>query len=74
MHWLEQWRALSARIDGLLGAGEFLISAFQVNSADVFGVVRKSFQPELQAITSEIENLGDTYSNPAGVPHLEGWG
>lgn len=63
MTWLEQWRDLAARIDGLISAGEFLVSAFKVNSADAFSVVRKSFQPELVAIISEIERLGATYAS-----------
>jgi len=63
MTWLEQWRALAARIDGLIRAGEFLVSAFRVNSADNFSVLRKSFLPELAAITAEIEHLGNTYAS-----------
>ena len=61
MTWLEQWRALAARIDGLIRAGEFLVSALRVNSSDNFDVVRKTFLPELAAITAEIEDLGKTY-------------
>ncbi|THI90456.1 MAG: hypothetical protein CAF41_003545 [Nitrospira sp. CG24A] len=63
MTWLEQWRDLAARIDGLIRAGEFLVSAFKVNSADAHAVVRKSFQPELVAIIAEIEHLGKTYAS-----------
>lgn len=63
MTWLEQWRGLAARIDGLIRAGEFLVSAFKVNSADAFGVVRKSFLPELVAIIDEIDCLGKTYAS-----------
>ncbi len=63
MTWLPQWQALAARIDGLLRAGEFLVSAFRVNSSDVFSVVRKSFFPELIAINTEIENLGKAYAS-----------
>jgi hypothetical protein len=67
MTWLEQWRALAARIDGLIRAGEFLVSAFRVNGADNFDVVRKSFLPELASITAEIEDLGKTYTSE--LPH-----
>ena len=59
MTWLEKWRALEARIDGLIRAGEFLALAFKVNSADNFNVVRKSLLPELVAISTEIKQLGD---------------
>jgi hypothetical protein len=63
MTWLQQWRDLAARIDGLIRAGEFLVSAFKVNSADAFSVVRKSLLPELVAIIGEIEELGKTYAS-----------
>jgi hypothetical protein len=63
MNWLEQWRALSARIDGLIRAGEFLLAAFQIHKSDVFRVVSKSFQPELQAIIGEIKNLGNAHAS-----------
>jgi len=62
MTWPEQWRALAARIDGLVRAGEFLVSAFMVNGSDDFEVFRKSFLPELVAINVEIEQLGNTYA------------
>ena len=63
MTWLEQWRALSARIEGLIRAGEFLVSAFSVNGSDNFEVVRKSFIPELAAVSTEIEQLGKIYAD-----------
>ncbi|MBI2538506.1 MAG: hypothetical protein HYW04_01730, partial [Deltaproteobacteria bacterium] len=57
MNWLEQWRALSARIEGLIRAGEFVLSAFKVNSSDTFSIVRKSLIPEFQAILAELETF-----------------
>lgn len=63
MTWLKQWRDLAARIDGLIRAGEFLVSAFRVNSADNFDVLRKSFLPEMKAIIGEIDRLGNTYKS-----------
>ncbi len=63
MTWLEQWRDLAGRIDGLIRAGEFLVSAFKVNSADAFRIVGKSILPELVAIIAEIEHLGKTYAS-----------
>jgi 16S rRNA G966 N2-methylase RsmD len=62
MTWLQQWHILAARIDGLLHAAEFLVSAFKVYSSDVFGVVGKSILPELAAINTEIEELGKVYA------------
>ncbi len=58
MNWLEQWRALAARIDGLIRAGEFLVAAFQVHTNDEHQAVRKSLSPELNAVTEAISELG----------------
>jgi hypothetical protein len=57
--WLEQWRALSARIDGLVRAGEFLVSAFRVHGNDERQAFRKSLLPEFKAITDAIIALGE---------------
>lgn len=57
MNWIEQWQGLSARIGGLLSAGEFLLSAFKVDSSDSFSVVRKSLIPEFKAILAELESF-----------------
>ena len=62
MTWLEQWRALAARIDGLIRAGEFLVSAFRVNGTDNFEVFKHSFLPELVAVSTEIEQFGKIYA------------
>ncbi|MGA6828580.1 hypothetical protein ACO9S2_13325 [Nitrospira sp. NS4] len=82
MTWLEQWRDLAGRIDGLIRSGEFLVSAFRVNSADAFSVVRKSLLPELKAIIAEIDHLGKTYASELPQQALvalqqyvaQGWG
>src|SRR5688572_9687154 len=63
MIWLEQWKALAARIDGLVRAGEFLASAFSVHAADVFRVVQEAISPELDAITNEITKLGQSHGS-----------
>ena len=63
MTWIDHWKALSARIDGIIRAGEFLVAALRVNSADHFDVYRKSFFPELESISLEIDNFGKVYSN-----------
>lgn len=69
MTWLEQWRNLAARIDGLIRAGEFLASAINamqsdgVRSIDYFDCVKQSILPERDAIIVEIECLGKTYAS-----------
>jgi hypothetical protein len=57
MHWLERWRALARRIDGLLQAGEYLNSAFRINANDIFNVIGKSIKPELKEVNAEIKAL-----------------
>jgi hypothetical protein len=56
---VEEWRALAARIDGLLRAGEFLVSAFRVHGNDERQAFRKSLLPEFKAITDAISELGE---------------
>ncbi len=68
MNWIEQWRALAARIDGLVRAGEFLIGAFKVNSSDSFQVFEKSFWPNLVAIRKEIDQLGNDHQAELSPP------
>nr|WP_281719510.1 hypothetical protein [Nitrosomonas nitrosa] len=63
MTWPEQWRALAARIDGLLHAAEFLTATFGVRTSDDSGVIRKSFQPVLEAITTDLNKLRSTYAH-----------
>lgn len=63
MTWLDHWRALAARIDGIIRAGEFLVMSFNVHNSDNFEVFRKSFLPEFESINIEIKKLGENYSN-----------
>jgi hypothetical protein len=60
MIWLDRWRPLAARIDGLIRAGEFLALSFNVHSNDTLETFRKSLAPELKAITDEIDQFGRT--------------
>jgi len=41
MNWYEEWKALSARIHGLLNAGSFFFTALQHSSSDDMSVKRK---------------------------------
>lgn len=69
MTWLEQWRNLAARIDGLIRAGEFLASAINamqsdgIRGIDYFDCVKQSILPERDAIIVEIECLGKIYAS-----------
>ena len=59
--WLQRWRALAARIDGLLRAGKFLVDALKVHTSDVHQTYRKSLLPEFKQISDEISELRKTY-------------
>jgi hypothetical protein len=61
--WLEQWRALAARIDGLIRAGEFLALLFKVHPADRSRVVAQAIAPELKEITNELRELGRSHAS-----------
>jgi hypothetical protein len=71
MIWLEQWRALAGRIEGLIRAGEFLSSAMRTHSADEFSVVRKSLKPELKSVTVELKVFSEGYGHELPPKGLE---
>ena len=54
--WLEQWRALAARIDGLIEAGNFLLEALKVHASDVNQTFKKSLLPELRRSPTKFPN------------------
>jgi hypothetical protein len=56
MTWLTKWQALSARIEGLIQAGELLSRTSRGN--DVYSVTGRSIMPELAAIRGEILRFG----------------
>lgn len=63
MIWLDQWRPLAARIDGLIRAGEFLALTFNVQNRDYLESFKKSLAPELKAITDEINRFDQTHGS-----------
>jgi hypothetical protein len=72
--WLEQWRALAARIEGLVRSGDFLISAFQVHATDVSQVFHKSLLPEFKDISFALSELAQNHGNempPAALTALQ---
>src|SRR6266487_4048738 len=55
MSWIEQWRALSTRIEGLLRAGDAFTSMYEsAGRNDRFNLIGKVFLPELEAIDKEL--------------------
>jgi hypothetical protein len=58
MRWFDEWRALSARMDGLLRAATFFTGTLEnVGRHDHVGVIGKSLLPELEAVTRALETF-----------------
>ena len=62
MEWLETWRAISARIEGLIGAGDLILSSLRVNNSDPGYVVRKFVVPGLVILKEELQRFHDEYA------------
>ena len=63
MEWIEKWIALSARIEGLLRSGEFVVSVLSYRNGDGLGIVRKWIVPEIKNITEEIKIFHNIHKN-----------
>lgn len=63
MSWSEEWRALAARIDGLLCAVELMTAALAVHSRDESNVFKKSLEPALSEIIANLKHLASVYAN-----------
>ena len=63
MIWPQYWRALAARIDGLLGAAEFLTRTFSVSNSDDSTVINYSLKPALVAVIEDLKNFQSIYSH-----------
>lgn len=59
MSWLDEWRALSARIQGLLDAGMFFFSAQHTSSADDREVKRKILLRTAEKIINDLAGFKD---------------
>jgi hypothetical protein len=64
MQWLEQWQALSARIERLASAGSLFVTLRGAHSdLDASTVIRDSFMPELEAINAQLEQFQSSHAN-----------
>lgn len=63
MHWFEQWRALAARIEGLVRAAEVFGQFSHGGRHDVMRVIGKSLLPEASAVDAEVRRFQDTFSS-----------
>jgi hypothetical protein len=77
MLWLEQWRALATRMEGLLQAAEFFTRQQQGGRAsDVRSVVGHSFLPEVIAIQAELTRFRASFAEvlpAAALAALDGY-
>lgn len=55
MNWRDEWVAIAARIDGVLGAGQFYVRAMTINSQDPYKVHSRVLIPEAIAIIEELK-------------------
>jgi len=72
--WTDRWKAISARIEGLVKAGELTISAFTVKNRDRFAIVRNALLPEVDALKREIDTFHEEYGRalpPAAAAALK---
>jgi hypothetical protein len=56
MNWLERWRAISARIEGVVAAAGYLVGALRVNSSDTY-TITPILVDELRAIAAELKQF-----------------
>jgi hypothetical protein len=57
MIWRDEWSAIAGRIEGLLGAGDFLIRALGINSEDPYNVKDRHLGAEARAITANLRTF-----------------
>jgi hypothetical protein len=73
MPWLEAWRAISARIESLVRAGDLTLASLKVNNSDPSSVVRKFLVPGLESVKNELHQLNEEYASvlpPAAAESL----
>jgi hypothetical protein len=63
MTWSDRWHALSARIEGLIAAAQFIVPALQQDNGDGCGIVREWIAPELEKITAEMDEFRKMSAN-----------
>jgi hypothetical protein len=67
VNWIDRWHSLSARIDGLLDAANFVMQALQVNNSFAPGT-KRAFLDELNAIAIELRQMSQ--SDGANMPEM----
>jgi len=63
MNWKDKWSAISARIEGLMKAGELYLMSAGSNSSDTYGVVKNAITPQLQRIIYDLSKFNDDYGH-----------
>jgi hypothetical protein len=62
MNWIPRWRALAARIEGLLHTGQYLIATFAVVNADQHAIGARWILPHFGAIRTDLIQFRDLFS------------
>ena len=63
MAWHEEWRAISARIEGFVDASRIFFSSVPVQGSDFHGVSNASLIPNAKALKTRINQFLTSYSN-----------
>ena len=74
MSYLSQWKAILARIEGLLEAGKSFSQFLAVQSSDSYGTMKKILIPEAKSIFDELNKFQDSYNKslpPVAVKSLD---
>lgn len=59
----DDWKAISARIEGLVQAGHFYLECLRVNSSDTDAVAMRILIPEINEVLSLIKAFRDRYAS-----------
>lgn len=62
MGWNEQWRALAARIEGLMGASKYLLSTFAIVNVDQYAIGRNWILPHFSSIKADLVQFRDRFA------------
>jgi hypothetical protein len=68
--WRDRWAAISARVAGLLNAGNLMALTFAGVRTDDFGIGKRWIVPELEALKVELEQFAAEHS--AALPEAAG--
>jgi len=73
MNWLEKWRAIGARIEGIIEASKFVSS---ISGTDDYSSIQKSIFPEIDTTCTELKIFHESFEHilpPSAAEVLKDW-